>query len=64
MGAQAAWAIFNSILQIGEIATAAITQRIKRTVAEKAIEVFAVFDLVAGEIFIFFVLEKRVAVFH
>ena len=56
-------AVFNSALYVNEIATALIPERKKRATAEHTVEKFTL-DLVAGEVFAFFVFEIFAAVFH
>ena len=63
MGAQAAGAVFDAVLGVGEVAAAIFAQSIEGAVAEDAGEGFRVGILVAGEVFTGFVLEK-VVVWH
>lgn len=55
---QAIRAILYPLICICEISTAFISKCIQWAIAEKAVEIFNIFYLVAGKIFTFFVLEK------
>ena len=59
MGNQAVGAILDAVLGIGKIAAAFVAQGVQGAVAEQAAEGIFVLYLVAGEIFAFFVLKKR-----
>ena len=48
------------ILNMVEIAAAAASERVERTVAEQAVEPFGKFRLMAGEILTGCILEKRI----
>ena len=60
MGLQAIGAILNAVGQILKSAAALVTQRIKRAIAEQAIEGFWICSLMAGKILAFPVLKKFV----
>lgn len=53
---------FNAARQIKDIAAALVTEGIQRTVAEQTVEIFCIFNFVAGEILTFPVLKKLIAV--
>ena len=55
-------AVLYTIFGIGEIPTAPLTHRIKRTVAKKAVKTASVV-LMAREIFTIFIFKKRIIVF-
>lgn len=53
---------FNAARKIMDTAAAFVTEGIQRTVAEQTVEIFRIFNFVAGEILTFPVLKKLVAV--
>ena len=60
MGAQTVGTVLDAVFGVGKIPTAAVTQGIQRTIAEKTAEVVRAFAFVAGEIFAFCILKKIV----
>jgi hypothetical protein len=53
-------AILDTVFGIAEIAAAALAERIKRAVAEKAVKIVRIVGFMAGEKLACFVAEKRV----
>ena len=53
---------FNAARKIMDTAAALVTEGIQRTVAEQTVEIFRIFNFVAGEILTFPVLKKLAAV--
>ena len=60
VGYQAVTAVLDPIFHIAEISSAAVPQRIQRTVTKQAAEVLRVSPCMAGEILTFPVLEIRI----
>lgn len=58
MGMQAPGAVFDSIVQIAEAATALVCQTIQWAVAEQAAEGIRIGSFMAGKILTFPILEK------
>jgi hypothetical protein len=63
VGNQAAGAVLNAILGIGEVSPAFVPQRIQGTVAKQAAELPFLYALMAGKELTFYVLYKLV-IFH
>lgn len=63
MGDAAAAAILDALIIIGKCAAAILSQGIKRTITEKAIEILSFHALMTGEIFAFGILEKGIMPF-
>jgi hypothetical protein len=60
----AAYAVFYAAFGVRKVASAAVSCKIQRAVAEKAVEILLRNALVAGKIFAFFVLEKLEILAH
>ena len=60
MGTQAGRTVFDTILRIPEVTSAAISKGIQRAEAEQAVESIWVHMLMAGEVFTGLVLKKSV----
>lgn len=58
MGYQTACAVFNSLLGIGEIAAASISQCIQWAIAEQAAEMFRIAGFMAGKVLTFLILKE------
>lgn len=61
---KAGGAVLNAVFHDAKIAAASAAQRVKRAIAEKAVEALGVAALVAGEILARSVAEETKAVFH
>ena len=57
MGDHAIAAVLDAVFRIGEIPAALVAKRIKRTIAEQAIEILRIVRLMAGKIFTFLITE-------
>jgi hypothetical protein len=58
MGAQAGRTILDSLLGVGKITTASISQSVQGAIAKHAAKAFRICALVTGKIFTFFILEE------
>ena len=60
MGDHAIAAVLDAVFRIGEIPAALVAKRIKRAIAEQAIEILRIVRLMAGKIFAFRVAKKGI----